>query len=72
MPEATRRLNVTGDLDGEFVIDEELPDGRLIIRPDTSAAAMHRRAGLEPITAEEFERFIAQHGDRMLPPDGEG
>jgi hypothetical protein len=72
MPEAARRLNVTGDLNGEFIIDEELPDGRLIIRADTSAAAIRRRAGLEPITAEEFEAFIAEHSDQMLPPDGEG
>jgi hypothetical protein len=57
---------------GEYLVDEQLPDGSVVIRPDTSAAAMRRRLGLEQISAEEFEAFIAKHGDEMLPPDDEG
>jgi hypothetical protein len=33
---------------------------------------MRRRLGLEQISPEDFEAFIAEHGDQMLPPDGEG
>ena len=72
MAEEVRSLSVTGDLNGEYIIDEELPDGRLIIRADTSAAAIRRRAGLTPMTAEEFETFIAGHGGQLLPPGGDG
>jgi hypothetical protein len=52
---------------GEYVVDEELPDGRLVIRADTSAEAIRRRAGLEPVSAAEF----AEHFDQ-LPGDDEG
>ena len=72
MAEPARHVTVTGDLNGEYLVDEQLPDGSVIIRPDTSAAAMRRRLGLEQLSAEEFEAFIAEHGDEMLPPDDEG
>jgi hypothetical protein len=72
MAEPARHVTLTGDLNGEYLVDEQLPDGSVVIRPDTSAAAMRRRLGLEQISAEEFEAFIAEHGDQMLPPDGEG
>jgi hypothetical protein len=67
MADPARHLTVTGDLDGEYIVDEELPDGRLVIRADTSAAAMRRRAGLEQISADEFDRHFGQ-----LPTDDEG
>ena len=60
-------ITLAGDLSGEYVVDEVLDDGRLVIRPDTSAHAIHRRLGLEPVSAEEFE---AHFGD--LPTDDEG
>jgi len=44
-----------------------LDDGRLVIRPDTSAQAIRRRQGLEPIAAEEFEQHFGH-----LPTDQEG
>jgi hypothetical protein len=52
MAEPARDLTVTGDLAGEYSGDEELPDGSLAIRADTSAAAIRRRAGLEQISAD--------------------
>lgn len=67
MSDARRHLAVVDDPTGDYVVDEELADGRLVIRPDTSAAAIRRRAGLEPISAEEF----AQHFGH-LPTDEEG
>jgi hypothetical protein len=67
MAEPARHLTVSGDLAGEYIVDEELPDGRLVIRADTSAAAMRRRAGLEQISADEFDEHFGQ-----LPTDDEG
>jgi hypothetical protein len=60
-------ITLAGDLNGEYVVDEVLDDGRLVIRPDTGAAAIHRRQGLEPISTEEFEQHFGH-----LPTDQEG
>jgi hypothetical protein len=62
-----QHLTVVGERAGEYIVEEELPDGRLVIRADTSAAAMRRRAGLEQISDEEF---VDAFGD--LPTDDEG
>lgn len=67
MTQVARHLTVAGELAGEYVVDEELPDGRLVIRPDTSAAAIRRRAALEPINAEQFAEHFGH-----LPADDEG
>jgi hypothetical protein len=64
MAEPARDLTVTGDLAGEYSGDEELPDGSLAIRADTSAAAIRRRAGLEQISADEFGEHLCR-----LPAD---
>ena len=66
-----RCVTVSGaDLDGEYLVDEEMPDGSILIRPNTSAAAMRRRLGVEQMSAEEFRRVVAESG--IGPPDGEG
>lgn len=67
MADTVRHLTATGDVDGEYVVDEELPDGRLVIRADTSAEAIRRRAGVEQISADEFAEHFGQ-----LPSDDEG
>jgi hypothetical protein len=67
MADTVRRLTATGDVDGEYVVDEELPDGRLVIRADTSAEAIRRRAGLEQISSDEVAQRLGQ-----LPTDDEG
>jgi hypothetical protein len=72
MSDAARCLTVVGERAGEYVVDEELADGRLVIRPETSAAAMNRRTGVEPISPDEFNTFLAEHGEQMLPADDEG
>ena len=56
------------DVEREYVVMEEGPDGTLVLRPDTSAEAIPRRLGSVPATREEFE---AEYGP-VLPPDGEG
>ena len=60
-------ITLAGDLNGEYVVDEVLDDGRLVIRPDTTAHAIHRRQSLEPISASEFEEHFGH-----LPTDHEG
>jgi hypothetical protein len=67
MAESARDLTITGDLAGEYIGDEELPDGRPAIRADTSAAAIRRRAGLEQISADEFGEHFCR-----LPADPDG
>jgi hypothetical protein len=67
MADTACHLTATGDVDGGYVVDEELPDGRLVIRADTSAEAIRRRAGLEQVSADEFAEHFGQ-----LPTDDEG
>lgn len=67
LPTMVRHITVTGDLAGEFIVDEVLEDGRLVIRPDTSAAAIRGRQHLDPITGEEFDQVFG-----ALSTDQEG
>ena len=60
-------VTLAGDLSGDYVVDERLGDGRLVIRPDTSAEAINRRLGVEPISPAEFEQHFGH-----LPTDDEG
>lgn len=69
MSDAERHLTVLGDRTGSFVIEEELPDGRLVIRPETAPSPLPPG---RPMTPGEFERFLAEHGPHMLPSDDEG
>lgn len=52
---------------GDYVVAERHPDGSLLLAPDTSAAAIERRLGIEPASQEEFERHFGH-----LPTDAEG
>jgi len=69
---AQSHVTLSGDRAGEYVIEEERPDGRLVLIRDTSIAAIRRRGGSRAMTPEEFEQFMAEHGPHMGPPDGEG
>lgn len=69
----TKLLKATGDVDGDWIVDEELSDGRLVIRPDTSAAAIRRRTGLEQISSDEFaEHFGHLPIDHEAPTEHPG
>jgi hypothetical protein len=46
--------------------------GRVVGATDTSARAMRGRAGARPLTPQEWQQFLDEHGPHMLPPDGEG
>lgn len=71
MSDAARHLTVLGDRTGSFVIEDELPDGRLVIRPEAEPAGPSARLG-RPMNQDEFERFMAEYGPHMLPGDDEG
>jgi hypothetical protein len=61
-------VTLSGDRVGEYVIEDERPDGTLLLVPDTSSAAIRRRHDLTPATLAEFEE---EYGP-IRPPDGEG
>ena len=65
---AQLHVTLSGDRAGEYVIEEEHPDGALLLVPDTSMAAIRRRHDLTPATLAEFEE---EYG-HVRPPDGEG
>jgi hypothetical protein len=60
-------VTLSGDLSGDYVVEDRRPDGRLLLRPDLSVKAMLARHGERRLTPEEFERHFGR-----LPTDGEG
>lgn len=64
-------VTLGGEMSGEYLVDEVLEDGRVVLRPDTGAEAINRRLGVQPIGGEEFADFLAENPD-MLPADDEG
>jgi hypothetical protein len=70
---APPHVTLSGDRAGEYVVEEERPDGRLVLAPDskdTYPAVVPAFAG-RSATPEEFAAFEAEYGP-FLPPDGEG
>jgi hypothetical protein len=61
-------VTLSGDINGEYVVKDEGPDGEITLVPDTSAQAILDRLGHTQATLAEFE---AEYG-AVLPPDGEG
>ena len=64
---AQLHVTLSGDRAGEYVIEEQRPDGRLVLVPDLSVKAILARHGERPMSAENFKRHF---GD--LPTDDEG
>ncbi len=52
-----------------YVVEQQLTDGRVVLRPETELERMHQEHGSRPLTQQEFDELIAPH---VLPPDGEG
>ncbi len=50
----TKLLKITGDVDGEWVVDAELPDGRLVIRPVAYPAVLSAGTG-RALTEQELD-----------------
>jgi hypothetical protein len=69
---AQPHVTLSGDRVGEYVIEEERPDGRLVLVRDTSITAIRRRLGTRAMTPEESADFWREYGPQMQPPDGEG
>jgi hypothetical protein len=59
-------VTLSGDIVGDYIVEDRRSDGTLMLVPDTSIAAIRKRLGTEQMSAEEFERHF---GD--LPTDGE-
>jgi len=60
-------VKLTGDLSGDYVVEDQRADGRLVLRPDLSVVAILARHGERALTPEEFDRHFGH-----LPTDGEG
>jgi hypothetical protein len=56
------------------VVTEERGANEFVIvrEPEPSWKEVQSRVGAREMTPKEFEAFMAEHGPRMLPPDGEG
>ena len=65
----SRQAHVTlsGDIVGDYIVEDRRSDGTLMLVPDTSIDAIRKRLGTEQMSAKEFERHF---GD--LPTDSEG
>lgn len=74
MQTMSRQAHVTlsGDIVGEYVVENRGPDGRLVLVPDTSAEAIRTRGGARRLTAQEWQDFLSEYGPHMLPQDDEG
>jgi hypothetical protein len=60
-------VTLSGDLSGDYVVEDQRPDGRVLLRPDLSVKAMLARHGERRLTPEEIEQHFG-----ALPTDGEG
>lgn len=60
-------VKLTGDLSGDYVVEDQRADGRLVLRPDLSVEAILARHGERSLAPDEFDRRF-----RQLPADGEG
>lgn len=60
-------VTLSGDIAGEYLVEDRRPDGRLVLVPDTSVDAILARHGAKPMVPSKFEHHF---GD--LPTDDEG
>jgi hypothetical protein len=66
------RVKLSGEMSGDYFVDQVFDDGRVVLRPDTSAAAMRERVGVTAVTEQELDAFLERYGSVMLPPEDEG
>jgi hypothetical protein len=69
---AQPHVTLSGDINGDYVVEGKQPGGRLVLVPDTSWKAILARGGGRELTKQEWDDFLAEHGPHMQPPDGEG
>lgn len=56
----TVRVRLLGDRSGDYVVEEERPDGRLVLAPDTSRSRRRARGGGS--TASSLSRLLTRRG----------
>jgi hypothetical protein len=60
-------VTLSGDLSGDYVVEDQRPDGRVVLRSDLSVNAILARHGERELTREEFEAHFGE-----LRTDSEG
>jgi hypothetical protein len=70
MPEQAH-VQLSGDINGRYVVTERRPSGELTLAPDTSWSAIVERSGGRELTPEESAEFQREYAPLMLPPDDE-
>jgi hypothetical protein len=60
-------VTLSGDINGDYVVEDRRPDGSLVLVPDASYPGVVPAFSGRPATSEEFRALL---GD--LPTDGEG
>lgn len=65
----SRQAHVTlsGNIAGDYVVEDRRPDGRLILVPDTSAEAIRARGGSRSLSEREWQGFLAEYGPSHAP-----
>ncbi len=64
-------VQVSGDINGRYVVTDQRAGGELTLVPDTSWEAILERSGGREMTPEESAGFWREHEPHMLPPDDE-
>jgi hypothetical protein len=62
-------VTLSGDIEGDYVVEDRRPDGRLSLAPAYPASTPSFSG--RRMTPEEFDAFIVEYGPTMQPPDGE-
>lgn len=63
-----RHVELSGDVEGSYVVEAACNDGRLLLAPATSASAIMGHLHHELLTSAEFDAICAA----VRSPDGEG
>lgn len=62
--ELTKVILTEPGIAGSYVLEERHEDGSLLLRPDTSIAAIRERAGTRPMSAEQFDKHFGHRPAR--------
>lgn len=64
---APAHVTLSGDITGEYVVEDKRPDGRLLLVPDAAYPAVIPAFSGRPATTQEFQEILGG-----LTTDGEG
>ena len=65
-------VRLSGYVTGSYVVEETRPDGRLVLAPEVSATELREEIEARSLTEDEWQAFLTQHGQELLPSDEEG